>query len=97
METGPIETVFERPAHAYTLGLMRSVPDARHAREKLAGIPGSPPDPGRLPPGCRFAPRCGFAHRRLHAAAPALVPVAPEHDSACIRAERVLASRWWAA
>ena len=77
METGPIETVFDAPGHAYTLGLMRSVPDARYAREKLASIPGSPPEPGRLPPGCRFHPRCGFGTGACTLRAPPLMPLAP--------------------
>ena len=91
MENGPIDSVFDAPGHAYTLGLMRSVPDARHAREKLASIPGSPPEPGRLPPGCRFHPRCGFGTGACTLDPPPLMPLAPEHASACIHADRVLA------
>ena len=91
-ETGPVDAVFRRPSHGYTLGLMRSLPDARHARRRLAGIEGSPPDPRAMPPGCRFAPRCAFAIDACTASGPALLPVAPGHDSACIRADAVRAA-----
>ncbi len=70
VETGPAETISARPAHAYTLGLLRSLPDAAAVRHRLLGIPGHPPDPAHLPPGCRFAPRCGFAIPDCSAAVP---------------------------
>jgi oligopeptide/dipeptide ABC transporter ATP-binding protein len=89
MESGPTERIFTNPAHAYTLGLLRSLPDAAHARQRLDGIPGLPPDPLALPPGCRFSPRCSFALPPCRAAEPPLVPVSPGHASACIRADAV--------
>ncbi|WP_158747127.1 ABC transporter ATP-binding protein [Acidisphaera sp. L21] len=92
METGPVRTLFTRPSHAYTLGLLRSLPDAAHARQRLEGIAGSPPDPGALPPGCRFAPRCGFALDACRIGDRVLAPSAPDQLSACIRAETVMAA-----
>ena len=92
MESGPVDAVFGRPAHAYTLGLLRSLPGAARAHSRLGGIPGTPPDPRALPPGCRFAPRCSFAIDACRAADPALVPVGPERLSACIRADIVQAA-----
>ena len=89
METGPAEGIFGRPAHAYTLGLIRSLPDARHARKHLAGMPGNAPDPRFLPPGCRFAPRCRFAITECTRGDPPLLPVGGDHDAACIRADAV--------
>jgi oligopeptide/dipeptide ABC transporter ATP-binding protein len=88
METGPVYDIFRNPAHAYTLGLMRSVPEQLQARKPLSSIPGSPPDPGRMPPGCRFAPRCSFAVPDC-ATPPPLVAVGDGHRSACIRADAV--------
>ena len=61
VETGTVHDVFHQPRHPYTLGLLRSVPDADDVRESLDSIPGSPPDLVSPPPGCRFAPRCAFA------------------------------------
>ena len=91
MEAGPIQAVFEHTGHAYTLGLMRSIPDENHVRERLGSISGSPPEPGNMPPGCRFQPRCGFSTPACAAAPPPLVPLEPRHLSACIHAGRVQA------
>ena len=87
MEAGPVDAVFARPAHAYTLGLLRSLPGAAQARSRLDGIAGTPPDPRALPPGCRFAPRCGFAIDACRTKTPGLVAIGPGRLSACIRAD----------
>ena len=89
LETGPTAALFARPAHAYTLGLLNSLPDAARARQHLPGIPGSPPDPLALPPGCRFAPRCDFAVPACTAALPGLAPCGPGRWTACIRPDAV--------
>ena len=90
METGPVETVLTRPAHPYTLGLINSVPQARQARQHLAAIPGAPPDPYVLPPGCRFAPRCTLASPDCLQGVPELRPLATDHATACIRPHAVV-------
>ena len=92
METGPVETIFRRPAHAYTLGLMRSLPDGTRTRQRLQGISGQPPDPARMPEGCRFAPRCSFETAPCREGAKPLVHVTESHRSACIHANAVQAS-----
>ena len=58
VEVGPTAEVFSSPQHPYTAALLRAVPSTTGARSALGQIPGSPPDPARLPPGCSFAPRC---------------------------------------
>ena len=92
METGPVEAIFRRPAHGYTLGLLRSLPDGHRARQRLDGIAGSPPDPRAMPPGCRFAPRCAFVEPACEGADPPLRALAPGHDTACLRADAVRAA-----
>jgi peptide/nickel transport system ATP-binding protein len=57
-EESRTETIFERPLHPYTRGLMNAFPSVRGPRRELIGIPGAPPDLGRPPSGCRFHPRC---------------------------------------
>ena len=90
METGSVETIFRRPAHAYTLGLINSVPLAKNARQHLASIPGTPPDPLDLPSGCRFAPRCGLVGPDCTLHQPALRPLTATHATACIHADAVM-------
>ena len=52
-------TLFAKPLHPYTAGLLRSVPRLDQPRGlKLETIEGAPPDLLAPPPGCRFAPRC---------------------------------------
>jgi oligopeptide/dipeptide ABC transporter ATP-binding protein len=61
VELGAGEQIHRRTAHPYTRGLLDSFPSVHGARRQLAGIPGSPPDPRQMPPGCPFGPRCRFA------------------------------------
>jgi len=92
MEVGPVVEVFRNPRHAYTLGLLGSIPSGGRARQPLRSIEGQPPALTDLPPGCAFAPRCAFATEACRAGRPALVPVGPDHLSACIHHERVARS-----
>jgi oligopeptide/dipeptide ABC transporter ATP-binding protein len=86
VETGPVATLFAEPRHAYTLGLLSSVPRPTDSlRQPLVSIPGQPPLLSELPAGCAFAPRCRFVVEACRAARPALTEVAPSHRSACIR------------
>jgi peptide/nickel transport system ATP-binding protein len=57
-ELGATRTVFDRPLHPYTQGLLDAFPSIRGPKVPLKGIPGNPPDLARLPAGCRFHPRC---------------------------------------
>jgi len=92
MEVGSVAEVFATPAHAYTLGLLRSLPGTQPARQRLEAIAGTPPDPSALPPGCRFAPRCGLVTTACQAASPPLVAFGPDWQSACLRASDVHAT-----
>jgi peptide/nickel transport system ATP-binding protein len=59
VEDGTVDDVLERPAHPYTRGLLGALPDlAADGDGELATVPGVPPAPTDLPPGCVFWPRC---------------------------------------
>lgn len=59
VEIADRHTIFKRPAHPYTVGLMQSVPEMGETeRKRLHPIPGMIPDPFNIPPGCAFHPRC---------------------------------------
>ena len=90
MEMGPAIDVFHRPAHPYTVGLLKSVPRLDRGRtERLIPIDGMPPDTSKPIPGCPFAPRCAFAQQRCHDERPPLETIDGDHQSACWRAEEV--------
>lgn len=56
VEQGPTEALLAGPLHPYTQALLSVVPDI----DRVAPIvlTGEPPDPTRIPAGCRFHPRC---------------------------------------
>jgi oligopeptide/dipeptide ABC transporter ATP-binding protein len=84
VEQAPVETIFARPRHPYTRGLLSSIPRLDTPRGQWpAPLPGRPPDPRRLPSGCPFHPRCPLAEERCRAEVPALVRVGPDHEAAC--------------
>ena len=58
VEEADVKTLFAKPLHPYTQGLMSSIPVLGKIKEKLDVIPGNVPNLINLPPGCRFAPRC---------------------------------------
>ncbi len=88
VETGPVAALLARPAHPYTRALLAAVPrldlvrgEALQAEE----MPGTPPDPRRPPPGCRFHPRCALARPGLcdTGPPPASRPLGPGRAAAC--------------
>jgi len=61
MEHGRTDQLFENPAHPYTKGLLRSIPDGTATDGELTTIPGSAPEPAERPAGCPFRDRCPAA------------------------------------
>jgi peptide/nickel transport system permease protein len=59
--------LFARPLHPYSQGLLGAFPSLHGPKERLVGIPGSPPNLANLPRGCRFAPRCPHVEPRCTA------------------------------
>jgi oligopeptide/dipeptide ABC transporter ATP-binding protein len=77
-EFGATRTIFDRPRHPYTQGLLEAFPSIRGPRVPLKGIPGNPPDLSAIPTGCRFHPRCPYALDRCAEVEPDLYPLDDE-------------------
>jgi peptide/nickel transport system ATP-binding protein len=95
VEEAPAGRLRDGARHPYTLGLVRSFPSLTGPRERMTGIPGSPPDLAAPPDGCRFHPRCSHCtpgDAALYAlqtsVRPLLREVAPGHHVACHLVER---------
>jgi peptide/nickel transport system ATP-binding protein len=85
MEQADRMTVFRSFHHPYTEGLLQALPAYGGERQRLRAIPGTPPSPINVPPGCPFAPRCPYVMDRCLAQLPPLdvAGVAPGHKSRC--------------
>lgn len=91
VEEAPVDELFYSTAHPYTIGLLDSMPRLDQQRDSpLYSIPGTPPDPTALPPGCRFAPRCEYAVAGLcdEREIP-FIEVTDGHGAACVRIAEV--------
>ncbi len=88
VEEGPTAAVLQRPRHAYTRGLVASIPD-HGAPRRLRGMAGVGAAPGESPDGCAFVPRCPLAVPACSASVPPLAEVEPGRRSACLRAAEV--------
>jgi len=79
VEVGDVLSVYERPAHHYTAGLLAAVPDIDAAESEhlgdVAPISGDVPSPANPPSGCRFRTRCPHATDRCADEVPELRPV----------------------
>ena len=84
VEQGPVDDIFYKPGHPYTMGLLRSMPrvDAE-SYERLIPIEGSPVDMLNPPEGCPFAPRCEHAMKVCLQKMPPYVELGDNHRAAC--------------
>ena len=88
VEQAPVDALFERPLHPYTLGLLHAIPKlVQRNQERLASIEGMPPDLRKPAAGCPFAPRCPYALERCLQEVPPLAPTGPDRAAACWRWE----------
>jgi oligopeptide transport system ATP-binding protein len=83
VELAPVRSLFARPIHPYTRGLLQCLPHPSRFGQPLASIDGVPPDLRQAAGGCRFAPRCAHAIASCRRAEPALVEREPGHFVAC--------------
>ncbi|MGW4798326.1 ABC transporter ATP-binding protein [Nonomuraea sp. NPDC004297] len=93
VESGPVEQVLTAPRHPYTQALMSVLPESP---ERVI-LTGEPPDPTRIPGGCRFHARCqvlaaGTAAEagvdgRCRTEPLTILPAVPDAQTACHYAE----------
>lgn len=88
VERASIDTLYDRPSHPYTMGLLGAVPKPHMAADhRLVPIKGNPPSMAAIPPGCPFSPRCPMAQERCFQVEPSLGPAdaSEGHLSSCHR------------
>ena len=83
MEDAPTDIIMNRPAHPYTMGLMKSAPRLEQQVDRLYCIEGMVPDIRDMPKGCRFCTRCPLADDRCRAEEPDMVEIQPGHFVRC--------------
>jgi peptide/nickel transport system ATP-binding protein len=93
-EEAPVGTLFRRPLHPYTRGLLTSVPKlgaslSRERLPRLAEIPGTVPSLKDEIPGCPFAARCAFATDVCIRQMPAFEEKEAGHYAACFHSDEV--------
>jgi len=96
-EEASVGTLFRRPLHPYTKGLLASVPRlgaslGRDEAPRLAEIPGTVPSLREPIPGCPFASRCNFATDICRHEMPSFDEKEPGHFAACFHSDRVTAA-----
>lgn len=81
VERAGVYDLFANPRHAYTRGLLDSIPRLDSVpKTKLKAIPGNVPGIADFKPGCRFAERSGRTHNAAHLnERPPFVEIAPNH------------------
>ena len=89
VEEAPVDALYDDPRHPYTRGLLASLPVLGETTDEgLESIPGLPPDPVAMPPGCPFWPRCTVRDDpRCEHEAPPLLEVGEGHRAATFYAE----------
>lgn len=84
VEYADVRTIFKRPLHPYTQGLIGAFPSVKaKERQKLSSIPGSPPNLLNPPKGCRFHPRCKYVMDICKKEYPLFEEIEKGHYAAC--------------
>jgi oligopeptide/dipeptide ABC transporter ATP-binding protein len=95
MELGPVEEMYVRPLHPYTVALLSAVPepDPRRRKKRLV-LKGDVPSPANPPSGCVFHTRCWLREQlgnpeNCVTEVPAFRELGPGHRVACHWSEKI--------
>lgn len=84
MEKSDIYSLYEKPQHPYTRGLLQSVPkNVTGTKKRLIPIEGTPPDLLSPPKGCPFSPRCPHAMEICLKEASPLYRISDTQEASC--------------
>jgi len=83
VEVAEAVTLYDRPLHPYTQGLLRSIPNISLDEQELEIMPGSPPDLIEPPTGCNFHPRCPHVLEKCSSVEPPMKEIENGHRAAC--------------
>jgi peptide/nickel transport system ATP-binding protein len=87
MEYTDVKTLFARPKHPYTVGLLQSIPVIGRGRrdQKLNAISGVVPSLLSLPNGCLFSDRCPDVFAACRNVEPQMYHVGTNHIARCLK------------
>jgi oligopeptide/dipeptide ABC transporter ATP-binding protein len=84
VEHGPVDDIFYRSGHPYTMGLRAAMPiNDPQAHNRLTPIDGSPPDLFHPPIGCGYCARCPHAMQICAEQSPSSHKLGPQHEARC--------------
>jgi len=83
VEDGDVRSIFRRPSHPYTRGLLDAIPRLKDDRRRLYQIPGSVPLAGTVKQGCPFYSRCSLRVDRCSKEMPPMFRFGEHHTAAC--------------
>ncbi len=90
VEASDVDSLFRRPRHPYTEGLLASMPQVATPGKRLTIIPGQVPRPGSVAAGCRFRARCPYGTERCEEDPIALVSVGEGISVRCVHEDALV-------
>lgn len=83
MEQADTDSLFDRPSHPYTQGLLKAIPSISEDMDRLPTIPGNPPSALIHATGCPFKERCASYRPECSASIPPFRSLSNSQGLAC--------------